>query len=39
VKGEAKVGMLKTFRVEVDTEYTDYKKFETESTFSVAGAP
>jgi hypothetical protein len=39
VKGEAKVGMLKTFRVEVETEYSDYKKFQTESSFSVAGAP
>jgi hypothetical protein len=39
VKGEAKLGMLKTYRVEVDTVYSDYKKFSTDSKFTVAGAP
>jgi hypothetical protein len=36
VKGEAKVGLIKTFRIEVDANYRDYKKFQTESTITIA---
>ena len=38
VKGEAKIGMVKTYRVEVEREYSDYKKFQTESTVTLGAA-
>lgn len=38
LKGEAKVGGLKTYRVEMDTSYSNYRRFQTESRILSTGA-
>ena len=38
IKGDAKIGLVKTMRLEVNLDYSDYKKFSTDTSFTV-GAP
>ncbi len=35
VKGEAKLGMIKTFRTEIEIDYSDYRRFQTDSKIVV----
>ena len=35
IKGEAKLGMVKTYRVEIEREYSDYRKFQTDAKVTI----
>jgi hypothetical protein len=36
VKGDARLALIKSFRAQIDIAYRNYKKFQTESKFTVA---